>query len=110
MLTPTPNQILFYLTRIPIVLMVMTFIINMIVHCEEMILTTNNSEKLLLNICRETVIRILSNRTTADLTGKHTCYTYNGYSLVVYTLTAQDLLKSVFWNPKIVNVFLPLSN
>lgn len=33
MLTPTLNQILFYLTRIPIVLMVMTFIINMIVHC-----------------------------------------------------------------------------
>lgn len=33
MLTLTPNQILFYLTRIPIVLMVMTFIINMIVHC-----------------------------------------------------------------------------
>lgn len=71
---------------------------------------TNNSEKLLLNICRETVIRILNNRTTADLTGKHTCYTYNGYSLVVYTLTAQDQLKSVFWNPKIFNVFLPLSN
>lgn len=99
MLTPTPNHILFYLTRIPIVLMVMTFIINMIVHCEEMILTTNTQttvKKLLLNICRETVIRILSNRTTADLTGKHTFYTYNGYSLVVYTLTAQDLLKSVF--------------
>jgi hypothetical protein len=56
---------------------------------------TNNSGKLLLNICKESGLRILKGRVTGDITGKHTCFTYNGSSLVNYTLSSQDLLKSV---------------
>ncbi|CAC5405515.1 unnamed protein product [Mytilus coruscus] len=48
---------------------------------------TNNSGKLLLNMCKETKIRILNGRTTGDLNGQPTCITYNGSSLVDYTLT-----------------------
>jgi hypothetical protein len=56
---------------------------------------TNNSGKLLLNFGKETRIRILNGRTTGDLNGQPTCITYNGSSLVDYTLISEELLKSV---------------
>ena len=56
---------------------------------------TNDSGKLLLNFCKETRIRILNGRTTGDLNGRPTCMTYNGSSLVDYTLISEELLKSV---------------
>jgi hypothetical protein len=56
---------------------------------------TNNSGKLLVNFCKETRIRILNGRTTGDLNGRPTCITYNGSSLVDYTLISEELLKSV---------------
>ena len=59
------------------------------------IMSRNNSDKLLLNLWKETRIRILNGRTTGDLNGQPTCITYNGSSHVDYTLTSEELLKLV---------------
>ena len=56
---------------------------------------TNNSGKLLLNTCKETGMRIVNGRTTGDLFGKQTCITYNGCSLVEYTMVSSDLLNRI---------------
>lgn len=42
----------------------------------------NNSGKILLNLCRESGLRILNGRTVGDLQGNFTCITYNGCSVV----------------------------
>ena len=55
----------------------------------------NKSGKLLLNLCKETSLRILNGRTIGDLHGKNTCITYNGNSLVDYTLISNNLLQGV---------------
>ncbi|CAC5382983.1 unnamed protein product [Mytilus coruscus] len=69
---------------------------------------TNNSGKLLLNMCKETKIRILNGRTTGDLNGQPTCITYNGSSLVDYTLTSEELIDSIGYF--VVHDFTSLSN
>ncbi|CAC5378290.1 unnamed protein product [Mytilus coruscus] len=69
---------------------------------------TNNSGKLLLNVCKETKIRILNNRTTGDSNGQPTCITYNGSSLVDYTLTSEELIDSIGYF--VVHDFTSLSN
>ena len=71
---------------------------------------TNNSGKMLLEICKESSLRIINGRTTGDLYGKHTCikFTYNGCSVVDYTIVSQELLNciSIFQ----VDKFTALSN
>ncbi|CAC5416731.1 unnamed protein product [Mytilus coruscus] len=69
---------------------------------------TNNSGKLLLNMCKETKIRILNGRTTGDLNGQPTCITYNGSSLVDHTLTSEELIDSIGYF--VVHDFTSLSN
>ena len=48
----------------------------------------NNSGKNLLNLCRESGLRILNCRTVGDLQGSFTCITYNGCSVVDYMLAS----------------------
>jgi hypothetical protein len=48
--------------------------------------------KHLLNLCKESGLRILNGRTIGDLQGKHTCITYNGCSVVDYMLVSIELL------------------
>ena len=55
----------------------------------------NNSGRCLLDLCKETSLRILNGRTIGDLHGKQSCITYNGCSLVDYTLVSSDLLRLV---------------
>ena len=63
----------------------------------------NNSGKHLLNVCKEAGLRILNGRTTCDLFGRPTCFTYNGCSLVDYTIVSNELLHSIdFFKYKIL--------
>ncbi|CAC5407380.1 unnamed protein product [Mytilus coruscus] len=55
----------------------------------------NNSGRCLLDLCKETSLTILNGRTIGDLHGKQSCITYNGCSLVDYTLVSFDLLSLV---------------
>lgn len=50
----------------------------------------NNSGKHLLNLCKETGLRIINGRTIGDLLGNFTCITYNGCSVVDYMLVSQE--------------------
>ncbi|CAC5368501.1 unnamed protein product [Mytilus coruscus] len=59
-------------------------------------------------MCKETKIRILNGRTTGDLNGQPTCITYNGSSLVDYTLTSEELFDSIGYF--VVHDFTSLSN
>ena len=68
----------------------------------------NSSGKYLLDLCKETGLRIINGRKIGDLFGKCTCYTYNGCSLVDYTIASIDLLQSV--QNFCVNDFTPFSN
>ncbi|CAG2198348.1 unnamed protein product [Mytilus edulis] len=69
---------------------------------------TNNSGKLLLNMCKEAKIRILNGRTIGDLNGQPTCITYNGSSVVDYTLISEELIDSIGYF--VVHDFTSLSN
>ena len=73
---------------------------------------TNNSGEMLLEICKESSLRIINGRTTGDLYGKHTCITYNGCSIVDYTIVSQELLNciSIFQVDKFTALVKPLSN
>ena len=55
----------------------------------------DNSGKYLLNICKESGLRILNGRSVGDLSGKPTCVTYNGCSVVDYTVVSYELLSSI---------------
>ena len=55
----------------------------------------NKSGKFLLEMCKECGVNILNGRTTGDMTGKPTCITYNGSSLVDYCLVNKSLQHSV---------------
>ena len=55
----------------------------------------NNSGKFLLDICKETGLRILNGRSVGDLYGRNTCITYNGCSLVDYTLVSISLMNVI---------------
>ena len=68
----------------------------------------NNSGRLLLNLCQESGLRILNGRTIGDLSGKFTCITYNGCSVVDYMLVSNDLLNII--GDFIVHDFTSLSN
>ena len=46
-------------------------------------------------MCKESGLRILNGRTICDLLGKPTCITYNGCSVVDYTIVSYELLCSV---------------
>ena len=66
------------------------------------------SGRLLLNLCQETGLRILNERTKGDLTGKYTCITYNGCSVVDYMLVSTDILNII--GDFAVHEFSSLSN
>ncbi|CAC5395574.1 unnamed protein product [Mytilus coruscus] len=71
----------------------------------------NNSGKHLLNMCKESGLRILNGQTTCDLFGRPTCITYhayNGCSLVDYSIVSNELLSSVGFFK--VHEFTALSN
>ena len=68
----------------------------------------NNSGKHLLNLCKESVLRILNGRTIGDSQGKHTCITYNGCSVIDYMLVSIELLDLLGYFE--VNGFTSLSN
>ncbi|CAC5375985.1 unnamed protein product [Mytilus coruscus] len=68
----------------------------------------NNSGKHFLNMCKESGLRILNGRTTCDLFGRPTCITYNGCSLVDYSIVSNELLSSVGFFK--VHEFTVLSN
>jgi hypothetical protein len=55
----------------------------------------NKSGKLLTDLCKETGLRLLNGRTLGDLHGKYTCITYNGCSVVDYTLVSSSLLQGI---------------
>ena len=55
----------------------------------------NNSGKLLLNLCKETSLKILNGRKIGDTFGKYTCRTYNGCSVVDYTLISTSSFQNV---------------
>ena len=69
---------------------------------------TSKSGKLLIDLCKESGIRILNGRTNGDIRGKCTCITYNGRSVVDYTLVSCNLLHGI--GNFIVNDFTQLSN
>jgi exonuclease III len=69
---------------------------------------TNESDKLLIDLCKESGIRILNGRTIGDLRGKCTYITYNGRSVVDCTLVSCNLLHVI--GNFIVNDFTPLSD
>ena len=52
---------------------------------------TNKSGKYLLDLCKETGLRILNGRKVGDLSGKPTCIRYNGCSVVDYMLVSNEL-------------------
>jgi hypothetical protein len=56
---------------------------------------TNKSGILLIDLCKESGIRILNGRTIGDLRGKCTCVTYNGCIVVDYTLVSCNLLHGI---------------
>lgn len=51
--------------------------------------------KFLNDLCIQTSMRILNGRTTGDHTGKFTCYTPNGCSVVDYFIVSEKLLDSI---------------
>ena len=69
---------------------------------------TSKSGKLLIDLCKESGIIILNGRTNEDIRGKCTCITYNGRSVVDYTLVSCNLLHGI--GNFIVNDFTPLSD
>ena len=55
----------------------------------------NKSGKFLLEMCKECSVNILNGKTIGDVTGKPTCITYNGSSLVGYCLVNKSLQHSI---------------
>lgn len=55
----------------------------------------NKSGKLLIELCKESTLRIVNGRTIGDLPGKFTCLTYNGCSVVDYAIASLDLFQSI---------------
>ena len=61
-----------------------------------------------MNLCQESGLRILNGRTIGDLSGKFTCITYNGCSVVDYILVSNDLVNII--GDFTVHHFTSLSN
>ena len=57
--------------------------------------TVNEYGKKLIDLCITTQLRILNGRTLGDITGKCTCFKYNGCSAIDYAIVDQSLLKYV---------------
>ena len=55
----------------------------------------NKSGKLLLEMCKETGLRILNGRSMGDLFGEFTCFTYNGCSLIDYAVASANICNKV---------------
>ena len=55
----------------------------------------NSYGKLLAELCCGNDLIILNGRTKGDYIGQYTCQTYNGASVVDYTIVSSDLLKTV---------------
>ena len=52
----------------------------------------NTSGKFLIDLCKESSLRLLNGRSGGDIFGKFTCYTYNGCSLVDYAVVSAHML------------------
>lgn len=70
--------------------------------------TLNKSGKLLLDFCKENSLRIVNGRTLGDLPDKYACFTYNGCSIVDYTIASLYLFQSI--RTFHVNYFTPISD
>jgi hypothetical protein len=68
----------------------------------------NKSGKLLTDLCKETGLRSLNGRTLGDLHGKYTCITYNGCSVVDYTLVSSSISQGI--RSFMVNDLTPFSD
>ena len=68
----------------------------------------NNSGKFLLNLCKESGLRILNGRKIGDPQGNFTCITYNGCSVVDYIIVSQEFINSIGYFE--VHNFTSLSN
>ncbi|KAK3101032.1 hypothetical protein FSP39_000386 [Pinctada imbricata] len=69
---------------------------------------SNKSGKNLLDICKETGLRILNGRKIGDLKGNLTCFTYNGCSVVDYTIVSKEIYNLIGYFE--VHEFSSLSN
>ena len=68
--------------------------------------TTNSRGRILIDLCTALSLRILNGRVVGDLTGKKTCFKYNGSSVVDYVILSPVefsimliTLLSTIWNP-----------
>ena len=67
--------------------------------------TTNSRGRILIDLCTALSLRILNGRVVGDLTGKKTCFKYNGSSVVDYVIISSGILNYV--NYFIVNALEP---
>ena len=56
---------------------------------------TNKSGKSLLNICKETGLKLVNGRSMGDIFGNFTCFTYNGCSLVDYAVASAEMFNKI---------------
>ena len=69
--------------------------------------TTNSRGRILIDLCRALSLRILNGSVVGDLTGKKTCFKYNGSSVVDHVIISSSIefsimlitLLSTIWNP-----------
>lgn len=59
--------------------------------------TVNNFGRKLINLCRETQLRLVNGRALGDLSGKYTCYQKNGNSVVDFVVVNEQLLQNIVW-------------
>ena len=57
--------------------------------------TCNTLGKYLSEVCLTHNLKLLNGRTIGDLTGKYTCYKYNGNSIVGYIMTQTTMFQKV---------------
>ena len=55
----------------------------------------NTRGRALIDVCTGNNLRILNGRITGDLSGKKTCYKYNGSSVVDYIISDKNILPKV---------------
>ena len=67
--------------------------------------TTNSRGRILIDLCRALSLRILNGSVVGDLTGKKTCFKYNGSSVVDHVIISSRILNYV--NYFIVNDLEP---
>ena len=67
--------------------------------------TTNSRGRILIDLCTALSLRILNGRVVGDVTGKKTCFKYNGSSVVDYVIISSRIVRYV--NYFIVNGLEP---